>query len=101
LGSITYCFWDIEISGLTNMCGTQGDDATGCDNACGKTTTEMQMESTFTNARWDFMDENATGTEDIWWIFEGRDHPRLWWELIEGGSTALAENRLAGPGIDD
>jgi hypothetical protein len=22
------------------------------------------------------------GTEDIWWILEGQDYPRLWWELI-------------------
>jgi len=24
----------------------------------------------------------ANGTEDIWWILEGKDYPRLWWELI-------------------
>jgi len=23
------------------------------------------------------------GTDDIWWILEGQDYPRLWWELIE------------------
>ena len=22
------------------------------------------------------------GTEDIWWILEGQDYPRLWWALI-------------------
>ena len=20
------------------------------------------------------------GTDDIWWILEGQDYPRLWWE---------------------
>jgi hypothetical protein len=20
------------------------------------------------------------GTEDIWWILDGQDYPRLWWE---------------------
>jgi len=24
--------------------------------------------------------ETANGTEDIWWIVEGKDYPRLWWE---------------------
>jgi len=24
--------------------------------------------------------ETANGTEDIWWIDEGKDYPRLWWE---------------------
>ena len=28
------------------------------------------------------VDETANGTEDIWWIDEGKDYPRLWWELI-------------------
>jgi len=79
-GSIISCFWDIEASGLTNMCGSQGDDATGCDNTYGKTTIEMQTASTFLDAGWDFRDETANGTEDIWWINEGQDYPRLRWE---------------------
>ncbi|MHC4171873.1 MAG: hypothetical protein ACYST5_02890 [Planctomycetota bacterium] len=47
-----------------------------------------------------FLAETVNGTEDIWWILEGRDYPRLTWELIEDGSTVLAENFLAAPGID-
>jgi hypothetical protein len=27
--------------------------------------------------------ETADGTDDIWWILEGQDYPRLWWELAE------------------
>jgi hypothetical protein len=27
--------------------------------------------------------ETAGGTEDIWWILEGQDYPRLWWEWID------------------
>jgi hypothetical protein len=42
----------------------------------------MQTASTFLEAGWDFIDETANGTEDIWWIDEGNDYPRLWWELI-------------------
>jgi len=44
-------------------------------------TAEMQTASTFLEAGWDFVDETANGTGDIWWILEGRDYPRLWWEI--------------------
>jgi hypothetical protein len=27
--------------------------------------------------------ETENGTDDIWWILEGQDYPRLWWELDE------------------
>jgi hypothetical protein len=40
----------------------------------GETTTEMQTSSTFLKTGWDFMDETANGTEDIWWILEGQEH---------------------------
>jgi len=36
----------------------------------------------FFNTGWDFVDETANGTEDIWWILEGQGYPRLCWELI-------------------
>jgi len=42
---------------------------------CGRRTA-----SAFLEAGWDFVGETANGTEDIWWILEGQDHPRLWWE---------------------
>jgi len=38
-------------------------------------------------AGWDFGGETANGMQDIWWILEGKDYPRLWWE------TATAETR--------
>jgi rhodanese-related sulfurtransferase len=62
-------FWDIETSGLVNS-----------DGGIGNTTTEMQIAVTFLEAGWDFVGETANGTEDIWWILEGQDYPRLWWE---------------------
>ena len=34
------------------------------------------------NCVWDFMNETINGTKDIWWILEGQDYPRLWWEAI-------------------
>jgi hypothetical protein len=41
----------------------------------------MQEATTFLDAGWDFFDETENGTDDIWWITEGQDYPRLWWEL--------------------
>jgi len=71
-GTVTASFWDTETSGLTTSAG-----GTGIPTAL------MQMESTFTSAGWDFADETENGTEDIWWILDGRDYPRLWWEAAE------------------
>jgi hypothetical protein len=68
-GSITSSFWDVETSGLSSS-----------DGGIGRTTAEMQTASTFLNAGWDFIDETDNGTNDIWWIDEGQDYPRLWWE---------------------
>ncbi|MEN6574771.1 MAG: thioredoxin family protein [Phycisphaerales bacterium] len=50
------------------------------EGGVGKMIAEMQMAGAFLEAGWDFVDETANGTEDIWWIDEGQDYPRLWWE---------------------
>jgi len=69
---VTASFWDIQTSGqATSAWGT------------GKTTAEMQTAGTFLEAGWDFVGETANGTEDIWWILEGKDYPRLWWEAAD------------------
>jgi hypothetical protein len=68
-GSVMACFWDTQTSRQITS-----------DGGTGKTTAEMQTAKTFTDAGWDFMGETANGTEDIWWIDEGKDYPRLWWE---------------------
>ena len=70
-GEVRNCFWDIDVSNQTTSHG-----------GTGKTTAEMQTASTFLDASWDFVNETANGTDDIWWILEGQDYPRLWWELI-------------------
>jgi hypothetical protein len=46
-------------------------------------TVDMQTAQTFLEAGWDFIGEAANGTDEIWWILEGKDYPRLWWELSE------------------
>jgi hypothetical protein len=70
--NITDCFWNMETSGQDTSVGGEG-----------KTTAEMQTASTFLEAGWDFVGETENGTEDIWWILEGQDYPRLWWELSD------------------
>ena len=69
---ITSSFWNTETSGQTSSAAGMG-----------LTTAQMQVASTFLEAGWDFVDETDNGTEDIWWILEGQDYPRLWWELSD------------------
>jgi len=77
-GSVTECFWDMETSCLATS-----------DGGTGTTTAKMQTASTFLEAGWDFVGETANGTEDIWWILEGKDYPRLRWELTDDPSAAM------------
>ncbi|MCX5644469.1 MAG: hypothetical protein NTZ17_07260 [Phycisphaerae bacterium] len=67
--SVTASFWDIQTSGQATSAG-----------GTGKTTAQMQTAKTFLDAGWDFVGETKNGTADIWWILEGKDYPRLWWE---------------------
>ncbi|MDI9433516.1 MAG: GLUG motif-containing protein [Planctomycetota bacterium] len=71
-GTISNCFWDREASGRLSSAG-----------GTGLTTAQMQTAATFLGAGWDFVGETANGTDDIWWILEGQDYPRLWWETGE------------------
>ena len=66
---VTASFWDIEASGQFTS-----------DGGMGLGTAEMQMAATFLAAGWDFVGETDNGVEDIWWIDEGQDYPRLWRE---------------------
>jgi hypothetical protein len=71
-GSVLASFWDLRTSGQMISAG-----------GTSKTTTEMQTADTCLDAKWDFMGETVNGVEDLWWIVEGNDYPRLWWELNE------------------
>jgi hypothetical protein len=74
-GVVTVSFWDTQKSGcLEKSAGT------------GLPTDQMQKADTYLSAGWDFVGETANGTEDIWWIDEGKDYPRLWWEQGDGAS---------------
>ena len=63
-GDATASFFDVEKTGPEMV-----------DAELGRTTAV-----TFLAAGWDFVGEVENGTEEIWWIDEGRDYPRLWWE---------------------
>ncbi len=74
-GHVTASFWDSETSGRPAII------IAICDyDAAGLTTVQMYTAGTFLDAGWDFVGETANGTADIWWIDEGKDYPKLWWQ---------------------
>ena len=74
-GTVTDSFWDSQTSGQATSAG-----------GTGKSTAEMQTAKTFLDVGWDFVGETANGTDDIWWILEGKDYPWLWWERGDAAS---------------
>jgi hypothetical protein len=83
-GTITDSFWDTDTSDVNNMCGSEGSGGSGCDNGNGKSTAQMQTESTFTDAGWDFVGETVNGPNDIWEICEGTNYPKFLWRIPPG-----------------
>ncbi|MHC4388583.1 MAG: hypothetical protein ACYSX1_08235, partial [Planctomycetota bacterium] len=63
-GSYTKCFWDSDVNADVNGIGNTTDL-----NVLGKATAEMQMEDTFTDADWDFV--------EVWDIGERQTYPFL------------------------
>ncbi len=61
------CYWDVDTSGISASTG---------DGAVGKTTGEMQTQSTFTN--WDFANT---------WQILGGNYPSLAWETVDSSSS--------------
>ncbi|MFC1761152.1 LamG domain-containing protein [Planctomycetota bacterium] len=70
-GSVSSSFWDMETSSRDNSHG-----------GAGLLTADMYDINTYLDAGWDFIGETTNGTEDLWWINEGKDYPKLWWELV-------------------
>jgi hypothetical protein len=66
------CFWDSEVSPDVNGIGNGSDP-----NVIGETTANMQTQSTFTDAGWDFVGETLNGPNDVWDICGGTNYPRL------------------------
>jgi hypothetical protein len=63
-GTISNSFWDVSTGGLDNGFGV------------GLPTEQMQAESTFAGAGWDFI-------TPVWFIDEEVDYPRLRWEMLK------------------
>jgi hypothetical protein len=73
-GNVTASFWDKDTS-----------TRTWSDGGTGKTTAHMMTESTFTAVGWDFVGENANGSDDVWRMcLDGADYPKLWWQFADG-----------------
>lgn len=63
---ISACFWDIQSSDLTESPG-----------GTGLNTVQFQDTEAFSVAGWDWMDERANGTADLWILPEGATYPEL------------------------
>ena len=72
--TISSNFWDIDFSGTSDGVGNQNPDPTG---VMGKTTTEMQISHTFISVGWDFTNEIANGTNQIWQMPSTEGYPVL------------------------
>jgi sugar lactone lactonase YvrE len=79
-GSYTKCFWDNNINLDVNGIGNTTDP-----NVIAKSTAEMQTETTYTSAGWDFVGETVNGHNDIWRLCEdGAEYPKLGWQYLLG-----------------
>ena len=78
-GSTLLCYWDTESSQILVSNGGNG-----------KTTPEMQTQSTFVG--WDFVGESTNGDNEIWRMCaDGVDYPRLSWEFAQNGDFACGD----------
>jgi hypothetical protein len=89
-GNVENCFWDVELQthGVTESIGI--NDGGDIVNTTGLSTILMQQKSTFEGAGWYFIHKPTDygecyrwypWEENVWWIDEGNDYPRLWFEL--------------------
>jgi len=78
---VSNSFWDRQSSQQNASAG-----------GTGLTTAEMKTRSTFIDAEWDFLDETANGTEDIWRMcVDGVHYPKLTWEFAGRGDFACPD----------
>jgi len=77
-GSYTACFWDSTVNSQFMGIGNISDP---CD-VVEESTSNMQTQSTYTSAGWDFVGETVNGPNDIWTIHNGNDYPIHVWPLI-------------------
>ncbi len=77
-GSVSQCFWDTETSGKSSSA-----------SGTGKTTSQMNIRTTFSDAGWDFRD---AGAEDLWNIGNNRNngYPYLDWQYPADPVVSMA-----------
>lgn len=79
-GSVNNCFWDEVTSTMTTS-----------DGGTGESTAEMQNQTTFTNASWDFVGESTNGTNDIWQMGSNctnNGYPVFAWQTVFTGPVS-------------
>ena len=84
-------FWDSEVNLDINGIGNTSDP-----NVISETTENMQTESTFTDAGWDFVGEVVNGANDVWKMCSEPDYPMLAWEQCPPPDLAEAVEALFG-----
>ncbi|MHC5061443.1 MAG: DNRLRE domain-containing protein [Planctomycetota bacterium] len=101
------CFWDSDVNPTLPAIGNIADPCSlNITDPCriiGESTANMQTQSTFINAGWDFILETANGGSDDWAMIPGGgSYPVLWHELpftpplpsFAGGSGTAADPYL-------
>ncbi|MBN1766640.1 MAG: hypothetical protein JW860_15400 [Sedimentisphaerales bacterium] len=76
-GIYTNCFWNQEINPTLNPIGNWEDP----NHIFGESTVNMQTQTTYTNAGWDFISEWINGPSDDWGFSGESSYPVLWWQL--------------------
>jgi len=85
-------FWDTETSGMSIGYNLDSSEPGIVINVLGKTTSEMQTQTTFADYGWDFISEDVNGTNDIWRMCEdGIDYPHLFYQYSVNGDFACPD----------
>ena len=75
------CFWNTESSGMSVGYNLDPTEPGTITNVFGKTTAEMQIQSTFTDYGWDFVAETANGSEYLWHLpYNTTGYPMLYFQ---------------------
>lgn len=83
--SIWASFWNLDKSPTRRAVG-------GLNNYIADATTEdLQNEAFFLDQGWDLAYEGENGTEEIWFVEDGVDFPRLRWEVDDTVPVASAD----------
>jgi hypothetical protein len=99
--TVSSSFWDN--TKVTMGCGL--NDVGGNFSATGKPTAEMIVQKTFTDAKWDFVEETTNGTADIWAISPDVNggYPCFKWQLLPlvttQGATSVTTTTATGNGV--